>query len=116
MAKKKLLADKLRTPRTPKKPLDLAAVELVGEKKDVPTPSKRTTRSTDKAEHPVIKKKTPPKPISKKVEEKKEVEMHRTSFNFPFEIYEAMRLHSFKSRMTMTDYIISLIKKDLKMK
>lgn len=117
MAKKKLLGDKLRTPHTKKKPIDLDAVELVGKKQEEPrktTPLVSPVQSTPKTSNksnssPRTKKK--PEPM---VEE--EQEMHRTSFNFPFEVYEAMRFHSFKQRTTMTDYIISLIKKDLKIK
>ncbi len=109
MAKKKLLADKLRTPRTTKKPIDLDAVELVDKKEPEVKPEPPKPQAKAKT---TVKKKKKAEPIV--VEE--EQEMHRTSFNFPFEVYEAMRLHTFKTRTTMTDYLITLIKKDLKIK
>ncbi|MBI1227757.1 MAG: hypothetical protein GC192_21160 [Bacteroidetes bacterium] len=39
--------------------------------------------------------------------------VQRTSFNFPTDVYEAMLEHTFRKRITMRDYLVSLIKNDL---
>jgi hypothetical protein len=86
--KKKQLGDALRTRTvaTSKPPLDIATVEMIGrEPAPAPTPEP-----------------TPPKPP-----------VQRTSFNFPADVYEAMLEHTFRQRITMRDYLVDLIKKDL---
>lgn len=85
--KKKQLGDALRT-RTvaAKPPLDIATVENIGRE-------------------PVAAPAPPPPPAKPPVQ--------RTSFNFPADIYEAMLEHTFRQRITMRDYLVELIKKDL---
>lgn len=115
MAKKKLLADKLRTPRThKKKPLDLSSAELVGKEESKPKDrvgeGQPPVSPTPPTIRPAVVRKKAEKPIP--VKEK----THRTSFDFPESVYEALRTHSFQNRVSMTDYIVGLIKKDLKIK
>lgn len=84
--KKKLLGDALRTRNViAKPPIDIANAESIG--KEVIAPSA-------------------PQPSA-------QASMQRTSFNFPADVYEAMLEHTFKQRMTMRDYLVKLIKKDL---
>lgn len=86
--KKKQLGDALRTRNasTFKPPLDIATVESIGREP-----------ATTPAPEPA-----PPKPP-----------VQRTSFNFPADVYEAMLEHTFRQRITMRDYLVDLIKKDL---
>jgi hypothetical protein len=115
MAKKKLLADKLRTPRTrTKKPLDLSAAESVDKKEIPPKDGGEEESHKTPDTKPAIRKSVPKKEVRKPILLKEKT--HRTSFNFPESVYEALRTHSFQSRTSMTDYIVGLIKKDLKIK
>lgn len=86
MAKKQFGNALRRSSSKEKKPLDITAAENV---------DRQATNSINEQ----------PKTATPKV--------HRTSINFPFEIYDAMLEHTFKKRITMKDYLVDLIKKDL---
>lgn len=84
MAKKEFGKElRRRNSATKKKPLDIAAAESVS--KNEP----------------------------QKVEPAPKQKVHRTSINFPYDTYDAMLEHTFRNRITMKDYLVGLIRKDL---
>jgi len=82
-----------------KKPLDISAAESVHkEKSQAPKEEVKVPKEKEiKQEVPVVPKQT----------------VHRTSINFPYEVYDAMLEHTFRRRITMKDYLVDLIRKDL---
>ncbi len=91
MAKKDFGKELRRSTVKQKQPLDISAAENIEEKE---TKNQQEINSAE----PTAKQK-----------------VHRTSINFPFEVYDAMLEHTFRRRITMKDYLVNLIKKDLNM-
>ncbi|MEO1516888.1 MAG: hypothetical protein AAFV95_17835 [Bacteroidota bacterium] len=85
MAKKEFGDALRRKPKKSKPPIDVKAAESVSQQQTVAVP------------------------------EEKEVELpvKRTSYNWPLPVYEAMRRHCFDQRISMRDYLMELVKKDL---
>ena len=97
MAKKQFGSQLRRSSKIDKKPLDVNAAESVV-KEEVSTQENPSSIITP-TQNPNPE---PPKP-----------KVHRTSINFPFEVYDAMLEHTFRRRISMKDYLVNLIKTDL---
>lgn len=91
MAKKQFGNQLRRSTKIEKKPLDIDAAESV-------------VKAESTSPIPETNKPNPPKP-----------KVHRTSINFPFDVYDAMLEHTFRKRISMKDYLVNLIKTDLEL-
>lgn len=90
MAKKEFGDALRRNTKKKKLPVDLSAVENVEAK------GKLSKSEVSNSPTP------PPKP-----------QVIRTSFNLPGEVHEAMLQYCFQRRISMKDYLVNLVKKDL---